>query len=102
MKHNIAFGSGHFFTTANALQTLLCLAPAISAPISSEKQFCLLNYQVHRRQQYGVLIPDSGFPTPGSPTSIGLFWFDASGFARRRISSSRPITGSSFSLWLIR
>jgi hypothetical protein len=57
MKHNIAFGGGHFFTTANALQILLCLAPAISAPISSEKQFCLLNYQVHRRQQYGVLIP---------------------------------------------
>jgi hypothetical protein len=49
------------FTTAlNALQILLYLA--INSAPSSEKQFCLLNYQVHRRQQYGVLIlSDSGF-----------------------------------------
>jgi hypothetical protein len=51
------------FTTAlKALQIHLHCWHPISAPYRVKKQFCLLNYQVHRRQQYGALIlSDSGF-----------------------------------------
>ncbi len=74
------------------------LAPAISAPMSSDNTFLSwrlsgtspLTMRWARPSTIAVL------PTPGSPISTGLFLVRReSTWMVRRISSSRPITGSS-------
>jgi hypothetical protein len=60
------------FTTALTLQIHSFVIGTRQRSISVKKQFCLLNYQVHRRQQYGALIlSDAVFPHQVLP-SIGL------------------------------
>ena len=77
------------------------LAPAISAPMSSARIFLFLSpsgtspltMRCARPSTMAVL------PTPGSPISTGLFLVRrCSTWMVRRISSSRPITGSSLPL----
>ena len=74
-------------------------APAISAPISNaiNRRFCsevgtsLLAIRKANPSAMAV------FPTPGSPISTGLFFLRRlRTWMVRRISSSRPITGSIF------
>ena len=88
------------FTTAlsRSSNSPLYFAPAISAPISSEKTVLVFRFSGTSPLMIRCAMPSAMavFPTPGSPTNIGLF------FVRReriwitlRISSSRPITGSS-------
>ena len=76
----------------------LYLAPAIRAPISSEK-ICLLwrfSGTSPRTIRWASPSAIAVFPVPGSPTRMGLFFVLLESICRtRRISSSRPITGSS-------
>ncbi len=91
------------FTTAfnRSSNSPLYLAPAISAPMSREN-ICL-DVRLEGTSPFTIRCASPSamavFPTPGSPMRIGLF------FVRRericstlRISSSRPMTGSSFPL----
>ena len=75
------------------------LAPATSAPISSEKIFLSFSPSGTSPRTIRCASPSTAavLPTPGSPISTGLFFV----FLERiritlRISASRPITGSSF------
>src|SRR5206468_3331647 len=85
-----------FRRSSNSPRTL---APATSAPMSSAMiRFCLspsgtspLTMRCARPSTIAVL------PTPGSPISTGLFLVRRERtWMTRRISSSRPMTGSSF------
>ena len=75
------------------------LAPAINAPISSEKmrferRFSGTSPSIIRRAMPSTM---AVFPTPASPTKTGLFLVRRESIcSTRRISSSRPITGSNF------
>ena len=89
------------FTTAfkRSSNSPLYFAPATKAPISNEK-ICLfkrfsgtspLMIRCAKPSAIAVL------PTPGSPIRIGLFFVRRDRICKtRRISSSRPITGSNF------
>ena len=84
----------------------LNLAPAISAPISRERT--LFPLKVSGTSLLTILCAKPStiavLPTPGSPISTGLFLvLRCSTWRVRRISSSRPMTGSSFpssALWV--
>ncbi|MCY1446979.1 hypothetical protein D9M71_635760 [compost metagenome] len=74
-------------------------APAIKAPISNEKT--ILSFKFSGTSPSTILCAKPSamavLPTPGSPISIGLFFVLRVKICNtRRISSSRPITGSSF------
>ena len=74
-------------------------APAIRAPMSSEKTLRSFRFSGTWPLTIFIAIPSdmAVLPTPGSPTRIGLFLVLRDRIWRtRRISSSRPITGSSF------
>ena len=75
----------------------LYLAPAINAPISSEK-ICF-EARLEGTSPFTIRCANPSaiavLPTPGSPISIGLFFVRRDKICNtRRISSSRPITGS--------
>src|ERR1039458_4511103 len=75
-------------------------APAISAPMSSDTTFLFFSPSGTSPRTMRSARPSTMavFPTPGSPISTGLFLVRReSTWITRRISSSRPITGSSFS-----
>ena len=75
------------------------LAPAISAPRSREYIFLLLRFSGTSPSTIFCAMPSeiAVFPTPGSPTRIGLFFVLLLRICRTLlISSSLPITGSSF------
>ena len=77
----------------------LYLAPAINAPISRENT--ILSFKLSGTSPSTIRCANPSamavFPTPGSPTSIGLFLVLRVRICNTlRISSSRPITGSSF------
>ena len=91
------------FTTAlsRSSNSPLYLAPAISAPMSSEKICLLRRLSGTSPSMIRCAIPSAiaVLPTPGSPTRIGLFLVRRERICKtRRISSSRPITGSSLPL----
>ncbi|MNL35234.1 hypothetical protein D3C87_1572500 [compost metagenome] len=75
------------------------LAPAIRAPISNDISFlptrlsgtsCLI---IRKARPSAIAV----LPTPGSPINTGLFFVRRDKtWTTRRISSSRPTTGSSF------
>ncbi|CAB4920447.1 unannotated protein [freshwater metagenome] len=75
------------------------LAPATIDPISSDisrllRKLSGTSPSTMRRAKPSAM---AVFPTPGSPMSTGLFFVRRlSTWIVRRISSSRPITGSSF------
>src|ERR1700730_14986863 len=74
------------------------LAPAMSAPISSAIIRLSFKPSGTSRRTMRCASPSTTavFPTPGSPISTGLFLVRReSTWITRRISSSRPITGSS-------
>ena len=74
------------------------LAPAISAPMSSASSFlsCRLSGTSPLTMRSASPSTIAVLPTPGSPISTGLFLVRRdSTWMVRRISSSRPITGSS-------
>ena len=74
------------------------LAPAINADKSKEKSFLPLSASGTSPLWIRIANPSTiaVLPTPGSPTSTGLFFvFRERIKMTRRISSSRPITGSS-------
>ena len=74
-------------------------APAIRAPISREYITLLLRFSGTSPSTILRAIPSeiAVLPTPGSPTRIGLFFvLRLSIWRTRRISSSLPMTGSSF------
>ena len=76
----------------------LYFAPAISAPISSE--YICFDFRFSGTSPFTIrwAMPSAMavFPTPGSPTRMGLFFVRRDRIcSTRRISSSRPITGSS-------
>ena len=79
----------------------LYLAPAIKAPISKEKicfdfKFSGTSPRIIRCAKPSAI---AVLPTPGSPIRIGLFFVRRLRICNtRRISSSRPITGSSLPL----
>ena len=79
----------------------LYLAPATSAPISNEK-ICLffkLSGTSPRMIRCAKPSTMAVLPVPGSPIKIGLFLVRRLNICNTlRISSSRPITGSSFPL----
>ena len=73
-------------------------APAISAPMSSDNNF--LSFRLSGTSPLTILSARPStmavLPTPGSPINTGLFLVRRdSTWMVRRISSSRPITGSS-------
>ncbi len=75
------------------------LAPAISAPMSSEKICFDRRFSGTSPFTMRWAIPSAMavLPTPASPTRMGLFLVRRERIcSTRRISSSRPITGSSF------
>ena len=80
----------------------LYFAPATSAPMSSE-YICLsrrLSGTSPRMIRWASPSTMAVLPVPGSPMSIGLFFVRRLSICNiRRISSSRPITGSSFPLF---
>ena len=74
------------------------LAPAISAPKSSDNTRLLFRLSATSPLTIRCASPSTiaVLPTPGSPISTGLFFVRrCSTCTVRRISSSRPITGSS-------
>ena len=74
-------------------------APAIKAPMSNEYTFLLLRFSGTSPSTIFWAMPSemAVLPTPGSPTSIGLFLVLLLRICRTlRISSSLPMTGSSF------
>ena len=76
----------------------LYLAPAIRAPISNEKTILSFRFSGTSPSTIRCAKPSAiaVLPTPGSPTNIGLFLVRRVKICKtRRISSSRPITGSS-------
>ena len=88
------------FTTdlSRSSNSPLYLAPAIKAPISSENTS--LSFKLSGTSPSTIRCANPSamavFPTPGSPTNIGLFLVRRVRIcSTRRISSSRPITGSS-------
>ena len=91
------------FTTAfkRSSNSPLYLAPAINAPISNEK-ICLdfkFSGTSPRTIRWANPSAIAVLPTPGSPIKIGLFFVRRLNICKtRRISSSRPITGSSLPL----
>ena len=79
----------------------LYLAPATSAPISSEYTVFDLRFSGTSPRTIRCARPSiiAVLPVPGSPISIGLFLVRRLRIWRTRlISSSRPITGSSLPL----
>ena len=77
----------------------LYLAPATSAPISSE--YTSLSFRFSGTSPRIILSASPStmavLPVPGSPMRIGLFLVRRESICSTRlISSSRPITGSSF------
>ena len=84
----------------------LYFAPAIKAPMSSAKICLSLRFSGISPAMILWANPSAMavFPVPGSPTKIGLFLVRLERIWRiRRISSSRPITGSkrlSLAIWL--
>ena len=88
------------FTTAlsRSSNSPLYFAPAISAPMSSEKICLLFRFSGTSPRTIRCANPSAiaVLPTPGSPIRIGLFFVRRLRIcSTRRISSSRPITGSS-------
>ena len=76
-------------------------APATSAPISSEKIVLSLSPSGTSPRKIRCARPSTMavLPTPGSPMSTGLFFVLRERIRMvRRISSSRPMTGSIFPL----
>ena len=76
-------------------------APAMSAPMSSEKTLRFLRFSGTCPFTILMAMPSlmAVLPTPGSPTNIGLFLVLRERICRTLlISSSRPMTGSSFPL----
>src|SRR5207244_3125284 len=74
-------------------------APATSAPISRATIFLFLRPSGTSCRTMRCASPSTTavLPTPGSPISTGLFFVRRdSTWITRRISSSRPMTGSSF------
>ena len=74
------------------------LAPAINAPMSSEKTVLFFRFSGTSPLTTRWARPSTMavLPTPGSPMRIGLFFVRRDRIcSTRRISSSRPITGSS-------
>ncbi len=79
----------------------LYFAPATRAPISREKICLDFKFSGTSPRTIRIAKPSAMavLPVPGSPTSIGLFFVLLDRICNtRRISSSRPITGSSFPL----
>ena len=79
----------------------LYLAPATSAPISSENNCLFFKFSGTSPRRIRCASPSTMavLPVPGSPIRIGLFLVRRLRIcSTRRISSSRPITGSSFPL----
>ncbi len=79
----------------------LYFAPATSAPMSSEKICFVRRFSGTSPRTIRWASPSAiaVFPVPGSPMSIGLFLVRRLRICNtRRISSSRPITGSSLPL----
>ena len=79
----------------------LYLAPATSAPISSENSCLFFKFSGTSPRRIRCASPSTiaVLPVPGSPIRIGLFFVRRLRICNtRRISSSRPITGSSFPL----
>ena len=79
----------------------LYLAPATSAPISSENSCLFFKFSGTSPRRIRCASPSTiaVLPVPGSPIRIGLFFVRRLRIcSTRRISSSRPITGSSFPL----
>ena len=77
----------------------LYLAPAINAPMSREKSCFDFRFSGTSPFTIRWAIPSAiaVLPTPGSPMSMGLFFVLRESICKTRlISSSRPITGSSF------
>ena len=77
----------------------LYLAPAIRAPMSRAKIRLSLRFSGTSPSITRWANPSAiaVLPVPGSPTSMGLFLVRRERIcSKRRISSSRPITGSSF------
>ena len=75
----------------------LYLAPATNKPISSDMTILDFRFSGTSPETIRWAKPSTMavLPTPGSPTSIGLFLVRRDRICRtRRISSSRPITGS--------
>ena len=76
----------------------LYLAPATSAPISREKSCLFFRFSGTSPRRIRCASPSTMavLPVPGSPISTGLFLVRRLRiWSTRRISSSRPITGSS-------
>ena len=76
----------------------LYFAPATNAPISNEKTRLLLKFSGTSPRAIRSASPSTiaVLPVPGSPIKIGLFLVRRERICNtRRISSSRPITGSS-------
>ncbi len=77
----------------------LNFAPAIKAPISNENTCLDFKFSGTSPSIIRCANPSAiaVFPVPGSPTNIGLFFLRRERICKtRRISSSRPITGSNF------
>ena len=75
----------------------LNLAPAISAPMSKAKSCLFFKFSGTSPSTMRWAKPSAMavFPVPGSPTKMGLFFVRRLRiWSTRRISSSRPITGS--------
>ena len=91
------------FTTdfSRSSNSPLYLAPATSAPISSEYTCLFFRFSGTSPRRIRCANPSTiaVLPVPGSPISIGLFFVRRLKiWSTRRISSSRPITGSSLPL----
>mmetsp|Transcript_42594 Transcript_42594/g.93337 ORF Transcript_42594/g.93337 Transcript_42594/m.93337 type:complete len:338 (+) Transcript_42594:406-1419(+) len=97
-------GGGAAATSANTAFSLSSnsprwLAPATSEPMSRVRSamFCSPSGTSLARMRCARPSTTAVLPTPGSPTSTGLFFVRRVRiWMTRRISSSRPITGSSF------
>ncbi len=77
----------------------LYFAPAMSCPMSSEKSCLSFRFSGTSPHTMRCARPSTMavLPVPGSPIRMGLFFVRRDRICRtRRISSSRPITGSSF------
>mmetsp|Transcript_36200 Transcript_36200/g.67280 ORF Transcript_36200/g.67280 Transcript_36200/m.67280 type:complete len:250 (-) Transcript_36200:386-1135(-) len=75
-----------------------CLAPAISRAMSRVRRPipCIFSGTSFARIRWARPSTTAVLPTPGSPTSTGLFFVRRESiWITRRISSSRPMTGSS-------
>ena len=75
------------------------IAPAINAPISSDSSFFFCKFSGTSPDMIRVANPSiiAVLPTPGFPINTGLFFvLRVKTWTVRRISSSRPITGSNF------